>query len=161
MDEKEFIDEINDEIKNLERLEKEMNSLLSDIEEEPTFIEIRACASILQDFYSGMEKTFERIALIVDNNLPEGETWHIDLLTQMAKSLVTVRPKVIAEGLFEKLKEYLKLRHLVRHIYGFEMKWERMKPLALSMSSVLDEFKENIREFMDFIESRKEEQDEK
>jgi len=152
MDKKEFIDEINEEIKNLERLEKEMKSLLSDIGEEPDFKEIRASASILHDFYSGIEKIFERIALVVDNDLPQGENWHIELLFQMTKSYAGIRPSVISENLFDKLKEYLKFRHLFRHIYGFELDWERFKSLVLSMSDILKEFKGHIKEFMDFIE---------
>ncbi|MBE0478558.1 hypothetical protein IBX65_05490, partial [Candidatus Aerophobetes bacterium] len=53
MDKKELIDEIKEEIKNLERLEKETKSLLSNLGEELTFMEIRTSASILHDFYSG------------------------------------------------------------------------------------------------------------
>lgn len=41
--------------------------------EEPTFIEIRAAASILHDFYSGVEKVFEKIAASIDKILPRGE----------------------------------------------------------------------------------------
>jgi len=147
MDKKEFIEELKEEIKNLERLEGEMKTILSNLGKEPTFIEIRACASILQDFYSGIEKIFERIALVIDNNLPKGETWHIELLSQMAKPFGNIRPPVISENLFEKLKEYLKFRHLFRHIYGFELKWERIKHLCLEMENVLDELREDIYKF--------------
>jgi len=155
MDKKEFIEEIKDEIKNLDRLEKEMKALLSSLGEEPTLMEIRASASILHDFYSALEKIFEKIALIIDNNLPKGEKWHIELLSQMAKPSADIRPPVITENLFEKLKEYLKFRHLFRNIYGFELKWERIKPLVLSMSEVFDDFKKNIGKFLDYLESDK------
>jgi hypothetical protein len=158
---KELINEIKEEIKNLERLEKEMNSVLSDIGEEPTFKDIRASASILHDFYSGIEKIFKRIALVIDNSLPQGENWHIELLSQMAKSFGNVRSRVVSEGLYEKLKDYLKFRHLFRHIYGFELKWERFKSIALSMSAVLDEFKENVRKFTQSLESKKTKKDKK
>ncbi|RLE09569.1 hypothetical protein DRJ04_09805, partial [Candidatus Aerophobetes bacterium] len=142
-------------IKNLDRLEKEMKALLSSLGEEPTLMEIRASASILHDFYSALEKIFEKIALIIDNNLPKGEKWHIELLSQMAKPSADIRPPVITENLFEKLKEYLKFRHLFRNIYGFELKWERIKPLVLSMSEVFDDFKKNIGKFLDYLESDK------
>jgi len=106
-------------------------------------------------FYSGIEKIFERIALVVDNNLSHGEAWHIELLSQMVKPFANTRSAVISEKLYNKLKEYLKFRHLFRHIYGFELKWERIKPLVFSMSAVLDEFKENIREFTESFSSRR------
>lgn len=157
MDKARLVEEIDLQITNLERLNGEMNELLAKITEEPSFIEIRACASILQDFYSGIEKIFERIAVVIDKNLPEGETWHIELLSQMAKPFAGIRPPVISENLFKKLKEYLKLRHLFRHIYGFELRWKRLKPWALSMNDVLDEIKENIKKFIDNLESTKSE----
>lgn len=158
MDKKELIEEIKEEIKNLERLEGELKSVLDDIsamEREPIFKEIRISGSILHDFYSGIEKIFERISLAVDNNFPQGEKWHIILLSQMAKSYGDIRPAVISENLYEKLKEYLKFRHLFRHIYGFELKWERIKPLVLSMPDVFDNFRKDIRKFMDYLEADK------
>jgi len=155
MHEQELIEEIDGEIENLRRLKDEMSSFIADIVEEPTSKEIRVFSSILHDFYSGIEKVFEKIALFLDGDLPKGETWHIDLLRQMSKSSHN-RPAVISESLFERLKEYLRFRHLLRHIYGFKIKWESVKPLALSMSSVLDEFEDNLNGFMEFLRSRRE-----
>jgi len=78
MDKAKLIEDINLQIENLERLNKEINELLARLKKAPDFIQIRACTSILQDFYSGIEKIFERITLMVDNNLPKGENWHIE-----------------------------------------------------------------------------------
>jgi len=130
MDKAKLIEDINLQIENLERLNKEINELLARLKKAPDFIQIRACTSILQDFYSGIEKIFERITLMVDNNLPKGENWHIELLSRMAKPLTKIRPAIVSEDLYEKLKEYLKLRHLARHIYGFKLQWERLKPFT-------------------------------
>jgi len=153
MDETRLIEDINLQIENLERLNKEINELLAQLKESPDFIQIRACASILQDFYSGIEKIFERIALIVDNNLPRGENWHIELLSQMANPFSKIRPAIVSKDLYEKLKEYLKLRHLARHIYGFELKWERLRPLVSAMSDVFNDFKKGIQKFLDDLKS--------
>jgi len=46
MDKTRLIDDIILQIRNLERLNEEMDNLLARIKEEPDFIEIRACASI-------------------------------------------------------------------------------------------------------------------
>lgn len=151
MRKKELIDNIKDEIENLQRLNEEMNYLLVRIKDEPTFIEIRATASILHDFYSALEKIFEKIALSIDNNLPKGEKWHIELLTQMAKPFPNIRSSVISEDLFEKLKKYLDFRHLFRHIYGFELKWSRIKSLCQEMENVLKKFKEEIESFLNIL----------
>lgn len=148
MDKKELTDDIKIELENLERLNIEMKNLLVKIGEEPTFIEVRAAASILHDFYSGIEKIFERIALSIDKHIPESENWHIELLSQMAKPFMSTREPVISENLFEKLQEYLKFRHLFRHIYGFELKWERFKSLCIRMPGLLEELKFNLKSFL-------------
>lgn len=99
MSKEDLIDDIKIELENLERLNKEMRDLLTKIGEEPTFIEVRAVASILHDFYCGVEKIFEKIALTLDKNLPKGESWHIELLSQMAKPFVNTREPIISENL--------------------------------------------------------------
>jgi len=46
----------------------------------------------LHSFYSGLERIFELIARHIDGSFPKGNTWHHDLLIQMAEDLVDVRP---------------------------------------------------------------------
>lgn len=150
MNKEKLIDEIKIEVENLERLNREMKDLLERIKDEPTFIEIRATASILHDFYSCIEKIFEKIALSIDNNLPKGEKWHIELLMQMAKPFTNVRGYVISKDLFEKLKRYLDFRHLFRHIYGFELRWNSIKSLSQEMESVLERFKREMEVFFKY-----------
>ena len=94
--------------------------------------------------YCGIEKIFERIAVSIDNDLPGGENWHIDLLHQMEEPVEGAREKVISEELMKKLKEFLRFRHLFRHIYGFRLTWEKINPLCNDMENVLNKFKEEI-----------------
>ncbi|HPC35457.1 MAG TPA: hypothetical protein P5067_03270 [Candidatus Marinimicrobia bacterium] len=56
MDKNELIKDVKIEIENLERINSEMNELLAKTEANPTFVETRAAASILHDFYSGVKK---------------------------------------------------------------------------------------------------------
>lgn len=152
MNKKALKDEIKIEIENLNRLNEEMKVLLSRIGNGPTFIEIRATASILQDFYSGVEKIFEKIALLIDKKLPKGERWHIELLMQMTKPLRNIRPPIISQNLFEKFKEYLEFRHRVRHMYGFELKWEKFKHLCMELENTLKELILEIEKFINGLE---------
>lgn len=149
---KELENEITIEIENLERLNQEMKHLLASIEEEKSSMEVRAAGSILHDFYCGIEKIFERIAVVGDRNLPHGEDWHKDLLFQMAKSFEETRGKVISEDLLQPLKEYLRFRHLFRHIYGFELKWNRIKPLCMEMETLLDNLKSELERFLETLD---------
>ncbi|MHA1277651.1 MAG: hypothetical protein ACTSQ8_10695 [Candidatus Helarchaeota archaeon] len=122
-----------------------MQKLLKSVDNNLTFIEIRAAGSILHDFYCGIEKIFEKIALILDNKIPEGENWHSELLLQMARPLEKRRNKVITEELFQELKEYLRFRHLFRHIYGFELKWEKFKDLCINLENIFNDFKKVLK----------------
>lgn len=152
MENKEFKEDLIFEFNNLQRLVDEMKELLSKISECPSFIEIRSAASILHDFYSGVEKIFKRIALSVDNNLPKGEDWHRELLLQMAKPFGKRKKAIISGKLLEKLKEYLRFRHLFRHIYGFELKWESFKELCNKLGEIFKEFQSEIDGFLKELE---------
>jgi len=149
MNKEKLKEEIRIEMENIERLNKEMKDLLAEIEEQPSYVEIRAAASILHDFYSSIERIFKKIALLIDKNLPSGENWHIELLSQMAKPFANIRGPVISEELFENLKEYLKFRHLFRHIYGFELKWERFNELCTKLENIIKELKAEIEKFLE------------
>lgn len=151
---KKLIEDIKIEFANLERVVGEMSELLSKISDKPNFIEIRGAASIMHDFYCGIEKIFEKIAISVDNHMPKGENWHIELLSQMAKPFGNIREPVISEEFYKKLKKYLDFRHLFRHIYGFELDWERFKHLCLNLGDILSELKFEIeRSLKEFKEN--------
>lgn len=148
MDKYNLENELKIELENIERLLSEAKELLEKITNEPDFIETRAAGSILHDFYCGIEKIFERIAIGVDKNLPKGENLHAKLLFQMAEPLKDVRDKVITEEFMGTLKEYMRFRHLFRHIYGFELKWERFRDIFLKLEDTFKELKFEIEEFL-------------
>ena len=139
---------IKAEIENLERLNNEMNQLLEKIDDKPNFIEVRAAGSILHDFYSGVEKMFERIALAVDNHFPKGENWHMELLLQMSKPFEEKRDAIISDDLLKTLKEYLRFRHLFRHVYGFELTWEGFEELCRRLEELFIEIKNHFDRFL-------------
>ena len=89
-------------------------------------LELRAGGSILQDFYNGVERIFERIARIVDEHVPSDEHWHRTLLAQMVVPYPDRRPPVISSTTREDLVRYLGFRHLFRNIYGPDLEWSRM-----------------------------------
>jgi hypothetical protein len=138
---------VDTELNNLERLSKEINELLLGSKEKKDSIEVRAAGSIIHDFYCGIEKIFERVATVIDNHVPFGMNWHTDLLLQMGETIEGIRDRVISEKLITKLKEYLRFRHLFRHLYGFELKWDRIKPLCVEVEDVLSDFKKEIIKF--------------
>jgi hypothetical protein len=122
---KELKKDIEAELENLERLTQEMKEIINKVKnepDEPDFITTRAAGSIIHDFYCGIEKIFERIALNIDNSMPKGEDWHIKLLLQMTQAVDKRKMPVIDSEFMQVLKEFLRFRHLFRNIYGFELK---------------------------------------
>jgi len=99
MDKSDIKKEVDIELENLDRLVKEMEDLTRRFTNEPDFIQARAAGSIIHDFYCGVEKLFERVAVNIDGELPKGEDWHTELLSQMARPLVGIREAVINQDL--------------------------------------------------------------
>ena len=140
------------ELENLALLQEELGPLLPhDQQASPGAASVRAIASILHDFYSGIDKVFRRIAQDVDGEVPRGDNWHMDLLQRMAIAIPDVRPAVISTGLSETLVEYLRFRHLFRHVYGFHLRWDNFSHLARSMAATLGQFQGEMASFPSFL----------
>jgi hypothetical protein len=89
-----------------------------------------AAALNLHDVYSGLERIFAHIASDVDQSVPSGPDWHRELLRQMTVDLPGLRPRVLTVEMAASVEEYLRFRHVVRHVYAFELDPERVERLA-------------------------------
>ena len=117
----ELIDDLLTEIEKIENLFKSFTSLIKEVHiRDPTFIELNALAMFLHSFYNGLENIFILIAKKLDEKIPTGERWHIELLYQMAKPIKNRSQIVITNKTHEDLKEYLGFRHFSRHAYSFD-----------------------------------------
>ncbi|NOZ05199.1 MAG: hypothetical protein GXP41_02440 [Chloroflexi bacterium] len=143
--------DIDRELNNLKRLTAESETLLDRARQQVTFLELRTAGSVLHDFYSGTEKVFRRIALEVDGSLPAGPDWHLQLLLRMASPLRDARPAVINEDLKNRLGEYLRFRHLIRNIYGFELQWDRCHDLLYDLPDLFSDLSSQLQRFQQFL----------
>jgi len=143
---------IADELRSLERVVRGLQAFLKQAPEQPSEIEMRGVASYVHDFYNGIERIFERIAVTLDGGLPEGERWHQQLLQQMVEERPGVRPAVIDSALSRCLLEYLRFRHLVRNIYGDELLWHKLRPLAEDTEEALANLCVQLADFEDAFE---------
>jgi predicted nucleotidyltransferase len=145
---------VEDELNALERVEEEMVKLLNESSDPPTRTELRAIASILHEFYNGVESIFKRIVVYLGGRMPRGEYWHADLLNRMAEEQKALRPAVLTGPLRARLKEYLEFRHFFRHAYGYTLEWRKMRPLAEGMPKVLEMLQGQLNSFFEaMIES--------
>ncbi|WP_448592822.1 ribonuclease toxin HepT-like protein [Thermoflexus hugenholtzii] len=105
----------------------------------------------LHRFYTGAERIFEEIAREIDGHRPGGPDWHRDLLVQMSAEIPGIRPPVLFRETRECLDEYRGFRHLVRHIYAFRLKPERLQELAESVEPCLKRLRQDLERFADFL----------
>ena len=105
----------------------------------------------LHGLYSALERLFELIARQVDLQLPSGETWHRDLLQQMARDLAEIRPGVISEDSAATLDELRGFRHLVRNIYTVDLRPEKMEALVSGLPGHWSRLRDELIAFADFL----------
>jgi hypothetical protein len=113
---------------------------------DPDQIEISALAAFLHTLYGGIENCFRRIVVELDDEPPSGEMWHRALLRSMTVPTDN-RPRVISDELHERLLEYLRFRHLFRHLYLMKLDWQEMKHLVIGVGDVVEVWKAELDAF--------------
>jgi hypothetical protein len=113
---------------------------------------LESVALNLHAFYSGVERLFELIARHVDGALPAGESWHHDLLRQMANEIAEVRPAVIGHESAGALDEFRRFRHLVRNVYAFNLVPQKMNPLLVALPGLWQQLHAELSAFAGFLE---------
>lgn len=117
------------------------------LERAPDLFEISALAAFVHALYSGVENFFRRIAVELDGGAPKGEMWHQRLLQQVTTPTEN-RPRVISDGLRERLLPYLQFRHVFRNIYLLKLDWERMEPLVCGVEQLVADVKHELKVFV-------------
>jgi hypothetical protein len=82
---------------------------------EPSRQDLAYGAFLVHGWYTALESFFERVATEVDGDLPKGESWHRELLTQMSLAIPELRPAVVPAALKRELGKLLAFRHFFRH----------------------------------------------
>jgi hypothetical protein len=146
--------EIRDELEQLERsvLRSEEGWLRFQQTLDDFYLD--SVALSLHNFYSGLERVFERIARTIDGTLPQGSNWHQLLLQQMANEIPLSRPAVISNSNREALEEFRGLRHVVRNVYAFQIDATKLKPLVETVSGVLARINLELIAFAAFLEEQ-------
>jgi len=150
-----LIAEINEELIGLGILKDEIktaeNKLKDASGDQKNYI-IESLALKLHNFYTGCERIFEKISGDINSKVLQGIDWHKRLLKNMTLNIKGLRPQVLSKGLEREMEEYLKFRHLVRNIYGFELNEEKMIPLIKGIERIYIDFIEEMKKFISFLE---------
>lgn len=113
---------------------------------------LAAAALDLHGFYAGIERLLELIATEVDGGQPTGRRWHHDLLAQMALAVPDVRPAVLAPEIASALTDYLEFRHVVRNVYTFTLRPERVTELVRGLRPAFDLARRDLLAFAAFLD---------
>lgn len=111
---------------------------------DPLLVEVAALR--LQSFYTGIERCLVLISRVLNGGTPEGSDWHRRLLERMGQA-TSERPAVLSAATIEALRELLRFRHLVRHLYSYELKAEPVEHLRLEAVAVWSRVGEELRAF--------------
>ena len=148
---------IKDELVSIQSLLRELegHSLIgkdttaaSQLEPEESFL-LRAVGSVLHDFYVAAENVFEVVARELDEHLPEGIDWHMQLLRQMSVSVRDVRPALLSKSTLQLLDKYRSFRHVFRNVYGFSLDATRLAALVDDLENTSRHFKHDVEAFLD------------
>lgn len=148
----ELVERIRGELVDLERVVQRAERLWPQAQilgDQNAYLD--SVALNLHGFYSGIERLFELIARQVDRALPTGETWHRDLVQQMAQDLPEVRPAVISQASALVLDKFRRFRHLVRNVYTTNLTPDKMEELMIALPEAWLRLRAELLAFADFL----------
>jgi hypothetical protein len=136
---------------DLERLVTQTITLLQKVQRTGDEDYLGTVALNLHSFYSGTERIFREIARTVDDSMTEGTNWHRRLLRQMSTEIADVRPAVLTEATRNTLDEYCAFRHVVRNVYTFDLRVNRIQALAAELPACYELFRQDTESFCAFL----------
>lgn len=142
--------DIRDELDKIARLRTEFTKIEAKLEEPPEnvpFYDRAAIGYYLHNFYNGCENIFGAIARFFENDL-SSQSWHTDLLKRMKLEIPGYRPAVIDDTLFRLLDDFRAFRHVYRHVYTFELDWERERLVARRFPATAKLLHEQVEAFL-------------
>ncbi len=105
-------------------------------------LELAGIATLLNNFYNGIENVLKQIFQKQSIQLPKGPSWHQNLI------LSAIEKNIISENLADTIKKYLSFRHFAAHGYAFNLAPQRIEELTSNISKVFEEFKYEINKII-------------
>jgi len=123
--------ELEDDLRALDRLASAIREMLArsqDVKQE--WLRVRALSFEIERWYTAVEATLERCVRILDGSIPEGRSWHDELLRAAGLAIAGFRPALVSQRAVESLREVMRFRHFARHGYDREPDANRVDELG-------------------------------
>jgi len=121
-------EKIEAEFENIERVLADLPR--PDSLKQLSSLELAGVAALIHNFYNGVENIFKQLVISKGLSIPQGPSWHIDLIE------ICVANQIISRTTSGMLKEYLSFRHFFSHAYSFDVDEERIAPLLERIKDV-------------------------
>ena len=105
-----------------------------------------AIGTFLMNFYVGIENVIKRISKVYYQKIPQGHSWHKELLDLSYKPPQGKVP-IFDESIVDRLNPYRGFRHVFVSGYGFKLRIELMTSLINNVDSLWLDIKKSIDEF--------------
>lgn len=140
------------ELSRLAKLKSQIQRAKQNIEEAPNYASdfYGSLALMFHNFYTGCERIFSLISVDLNGGVPKSADWHKRMLSRMSVER-DGRKAVVSSKTARSLEEFLGFRHVVRNIYGFELKTDRVDALVEQYPAAWAGFEKDISAFVDWL----------
>jgi hypothetical protein len=121
-----------------EAIETSLSALPSPPLSTLSILELAGVGALSHNFYNGIENILKQVFQSKALPIPEGESWHRDLLLRATEK------GILSTSLLDDLKRYLAFRHFFGHGYALNPSPEPMEPLVKDAQSIFKRFKDEI-----------------
>lgn len=112
---------------------------------------VDASALRLQSCYTGIERCFVLLVRVLNGGTPDGADRHRRLLERLAIA-TDVRPAVLRADTARSLGELLRFRHVVRHLYTYDLDAEQVERLLELVQTLWPEVTGELDAFTGWLE---------
>jgi hypothetical protein len=121
---------------------------LVDNGETPTLGDRDSANALLQQFYNGIETVFNIILKDKGENITNGTRWHSDVLNAVF-NVDKEGNSILNNQYKEQLKEYMSIRHKIRHSYTEDIKWDNVEILINNLKIMFNNINNDVNKYID------------